>query len=208
KIAILLHPYGPLGGTMHDPLIVSLSRQLNLLGYLVIRPNLRGSGNSGGRTTWTGSSECEDLYLLIKSIFLKEESLLKDIINTPITNFNCKKLMVLGYSYGSVIASKINGETSSEITTFYLALISYPYGYLWALTLFNSTKFNQYLKEAVELTKADEMKLFLCFGTRDQFTSLEHYQEWISNFFEHIEEGRTTDNMVYHIRKDADHFWR
>eukprot|EP01126_Amoeba_proteus_P007974 TRINITY_DN12918_c0_g1_i1.p1 TRINITY_DN12918_c0_g1~~TRINITY_DN12918_c0_g1_i1.p1 ORF type:complete len:238 (+),score=38.36 TRINITY_DN12918_c0_g1_i1:69-716(+) len=112
---ILTHPMPLLGGNMYNNVVSSVFKALCRLGYSVLRFNFRGVGNSTGSGSWRGSHERNDVlsccdYLLAKEI---------------------KKIVLVGYSYGAVIASSCAKERD-QIVGF--ACISYPFGPLnWML---------------------------------------------------------------------------
>lgn len=54
KLAMIAHPYGRLGGSQHDHVVVSLARMLaEQEEYAVLRYDARGSGNSEGSGSWS-----------------------------------------------------------------------------------------------------------------------------------------------------------
>jgi alpha/beta superfamily hydrolase len=61
---LIAHPYGPLGGNLHNNVVVALCREFVALGFSTLRYNSRGVGKSGGRTSWNGLPEVEDLVNL------------------------------------------------------------------------------------------------------------------------------------------------
>ena len=52
-IALLAHPYGPLGGSQRDHVVVAVARALSSAGYRVFTYDARGAGSSQGKTSWT-----------------------------------------------------------------------------------------------------------------------------------------------------------
>jgi len=53
KLALVAHPWGRLGGSKNDHMVVSTSRMLQRQGYDVIRYDSRGAGESEGSASWT-----------------------------------------------------------------------------------------------------------------------------------------------------------
>lgn len=90
---------------------------------------------------------------------------MKAMINHSLNNLGPtppSKIILIGYSYGSVIASAVGGETNDVMA---FAAISYPFSVSWALTLFHGGK---YLNQAASTLKP---KLFIM-GDKDNFTSI------------------------------------
>ncbi|KAK7690445.1 hypothetical protein QCA50_005543 [Cerrena zonata] len=91
KLAICLHPWSWLGGQMDDPVLRAVEDVLLELGFYVIRYNSRGVGRSSGWPSFTGTTEGQDLRLLVEWAL------------TQIPNI--KSVVIFGYSYGSLISS-------------------------------------------------------------------------------------------------------
>lgn len=53
KLALVAHPWGRLGGTKNDHMVISVSRMLQKEGWDVVRYDSRGSGESEGSASWT-----------------------------------------------------------------------------------------------------------------------------------------------------------
>jgi alpha/beta superfamily hydrolase len=71
-----------------------------------------------------------------------------------------KRLVLIGYSYGSVIASAAAGEVPEVVA---YAAISYPFTFAWALTLFQSGAF-------WAQAQTDKPKLFIMGNTVRRWT--------------------------------------
>ncbi|KAF2402685.1 hypothetical protein EJ06DRAFT_579958 [Trichodelitschia bisporula] len=59
-IAIIAHPYAPLGGNYDDPIVCAAVREARDRGCVVGTFNFRGAPSSKGRSSWTGRAECDD----------------------------------------------------------------------------------------------------------------------------------------------------
>ncbi len=59
-IAIVAHPYAPLGGCQDDHIVTATASTLLRLGFMVATFDFRGAGDSPGRTSWTGKAERSD----------------------------------------------------------------------------------------------------------------------------------------------------
>ncbi|KAI9474303.1 MAG: hypothetical protein EXX96DRAFT_488543 [Benjaminiella poitrasii] len=77
---IIAHPYGPLGGSMNNNVVIALQRYFLSEGYVTVCINFRGCGNSKGKTSWTGMPERKD-YISVMNYMLQ----LNDI-NYPSVN--------------------------------------------------------------------------------------------------------------------------
>lgn len=53
RAALIAHPYGRLGGSRSDHVVVALAELLCELGYAVVRYDARGAGESEGSASWT-----------------------------------------------------------------------------------------------------------------------------------------------------------
>ncbi|KAK0713939.1 hypothetical protein B0T26DRAFT_742440 [Lasiosphaeria miniovina] len=64
-VAIVAHPYAPLGGCYDDPVVDMVAATLLRLGFLVGTFNFRGAHGSAGRTSWTAKAEKADYMSMI-----------------------------------------------------------------------------------------------------------------------------------------------
>jgi len=99
RIAIIAHPYGPLGGTRHDPVVQHISAVLVAHGFIASTFNFRGCGHSKGRTSWTGKAETGD-YAAVAAWTLNFAAELQDSAIEGV------ELMLAGYSYGALVAAR------------------------------------------------------------------------------------------------------
>ncbi len=60
---VVTHPYGMLGGNMHNNVVKSVCGRLSELGLTSLRFNFRGYGGSTGRPTWRGGGEKADVMV-------------------------------------------------------------------------------------------------------------------------------------------------
>jgi alpha/beta superfamily hydrolase len=102
RAAIIAHPYGPLGGTLHDGAVQHLAFTLLSHGYIVALFNFRGAGHSKGHTTWTGKAETAD-YAAVAAWVLNFVAALGGC-EAPSTA--PLQLLLAGYSYGALIAAQ------------------------------------------------------------------------------------------------------
>ncbi|KAJ7127109.1 Alpha/Beta hydrolase protein [Mycena epipterygia] len=168
---------------MNDPVLQLLMEPLHARGYHVLRYNSRAVGRSTGWASFTGLSEAGDLEALIEWAL----ATVKDV----------RSVVVLGYSYGSLIASLqpvLPGITTSHI------LLSYPMGVRGWLTLFRS----RYKEKLNELLHNPAANVLVVFGDRDEFTSAANYRTWRS--------GLEAENIAGKLEcvevEGGTHFWR
>jgi len=183
KLAVCLHPWSWLGGRWNDPVLQMLQTPLHARGYHVLRYNSRGVGRSTGWASFTGLSEASDLAALIE--WGIDE--VKDV----------RSVVVLGYSYGSLIASL--QPILPNIPTSHI-LISYPLGVRGWLTLFKSSRYEEALKE---LLRDPASNVLVVAGDCDQFTSSGAYRTWKNT----LEMAPVAKLKCVEV-KDGSHFWR
>ncbi|KAI9000443.1 alpha/beta-hydrolase [Trametes punicea] len=192
KLAICLHPWSWLGGRMNDPVLETVTEPLLERGYDVLRYNSRGVGNSKGWPSLTGSREVEDL---------------KELIHWAMSMIpNLSKLVILGYSHGSLIASMqpalVNVETAHII-------LSYPLGPRQWLTAFHAHRYATALESLVDHPKSN---VLIIYGDKDEFTSVESYDSWAKTLQDHHAErqrSRTQQGRLEIVKVEgASHFWR
>lgn len=124
KAAVVAHPYASLGGTWDDPVVLSLVALLTRKGWVVATFNFCGAGNSKGKTSWTGDREREE-YATVTAFLAKYVECIdphtfmigtpmstNPVVDVPTTSTPTPlkkqpiKILLAGYSYGSLIASR------------------------------------------------------------------------------------------------------
>ena len=146
---VISHPYGPLGGNMMNNVVYALTQHLSNFGFTTLRFNFRGVPPSTGRTSWTGAGEKDDMRAVCEYALTQFE-------RPP------RKIIIIGYSHGSVVGSALGGEMP-EVHAY--AAIAYPFSVAFALTLFRQ---GGYFTSAI---KGEKPKLFVM-GSQDQFTGI------------------------------------
>jgi alpha/beta superfamily hydrolase len=141
NIAIITHPYGPVGGNMENHVVIKAAEIMYRFGFSTLRFNFRGVSPSQGRTSWTGASEVLDVLEAVKYTQSKLKSE---------TGMEHTQIVLVGYSFGSMIATKAAIEIPNLIG---LISISYPSQVMWALTLFNSNEFTSALPQLPDVPK-------------------------------------------------------
>lgn len=110
------------------------------------------------------------------------------VMNYVMDRFRPSRLVIGGYSFGSMIASSMPPPTNIPYS--YL-LISYPLSVQWALATFKSSYFTQQFTQVLSSGKA----LFI-YGDSDQFTGVRSYQKL-----------KFTAPSKAVMIPGADHFW-
>ncbi|KAF7375006.1 Peptidase-S15 domain-containing protein [Mycena sanguinolenta] len=182
KLAVCLHPWSWLGGRWNDPVLHMLMNPLHARGYHVLRYNSRGVGRSTGWPSFTGLSEASDLAALIQWAVDQ----LGDV----------RSVVVLGYSYGSLIASL--QPILPNIPTSHI-LISYPVGVRGWLTMFKS----RYAEALKELLSEPASNVLVVVGDSDEFTSAKTYRTWKNTL-----ETPSAVKLKWVEVESGSHFWR
>ncbi|KAJ5373979.1 hypothetical protein N7517_005985 [Penicillium concentricum] len=115
--AIIAHPYASLGGCYDDPVISFIGGELLQAGCIVGTFNFRGAGHSEGRTSWTAKPELGDyvsfygfmlqyLHLLNLALAPRDQVEPRRVTGEE-GNSPDIRLILGGYSYGSLIASHV-----------------------------------------------------------------------------------------------------
>jgi alpha/beta superfamily hydrolase len=167
---ILCHPMPLLGGNLDNNVVTAIYFTCaSKLRCSTLRFNFRGVGASTGRGSWRGEKERDDVLSCRR--YLVEQ--------TP-----ARKIVLVGYSYGSVIAASVADESETIIG---YAAVSYPFGPLRLMLL----------GPLLDKAKSKKPKFFIT-GAKDNFTSPKKFQHYLKHFPEPLE---------YHIIEDEDHFW-
>ncbi|QIW97257.1 hypothetical protein AMS68_002775 [Peltaster fructicola] len=112
--AVIAHPYSPLGGCYDDPIVLAVTEKLLQQGYIVATFNFRGAAGSAGSTSWSAKGEKEDFITLVGFIVRYMQSLAESNYTpgedaSPVHQApRCPlRLLLAGYSYGSLILTRI-----------------------------------------------------------------------------------------------------
>lgn len=93
-LAVIAHPHPLFGGTKDNKVVQTLARAFLQLGYLTVRFNFRGVGQSAG-THDNGQAECEDMVQLTQQARIK--LLPSDLQSQPVA--------LAGFSFGAFVTS-------------------------------------------------------------------------------------------------------
>lgn len=97
-IALIAHPNPVQGGTKDNKVVTTLAKTFFGLGYVAIRPNLRGVGASAGSFD-QGNGETEDLLAVARYAR---------------TRFDGLPLLLAGFSFGAFVQTRVAQTLSSE----------------------------------------------------------------------------------------------
>jgi len=105
---VVAHPHPLFGGTLDNKVVQTLARAFNELGYISLRPNFRGVGQSGGEHDF-GEGETEDLLQVAG--FARER-------------WGFGEPVLAGFSFGAYVQTRV----AKRIATERLVLIGLPFG--------------------------------------------------------------------------------
>jgi alpha/beta superfamily hydrolase len=90
-LAVLCHPHPLFGGTLDNKVTQTLARALVALGFVSVRPNFRGVGNTAG-THDEGRGEVDDIVTVV-DLFRQR--------------YQPKELVLAGFSFGSFVQTHV-----------------------------------------------------------------------------------------------------
>ncbi|KAM0813939.1 hypothetical protein AB5N19_13941 [Seiridium cardinale] len=103
-VAVVAHPYAPLGGCYDDPIVDLVAGTLLQLGFMVATFNFRGA--SGARTSWTSKPEQADYMSVVG--FMAYYAHYIDFPHRISAESSSSPIMLqAGYSYGAMITTKL-----------------------------------------------------------------------------------------------------
>lgn len=174
---VFTHAYGPLGGSFDHPIICRLYNYFAHQGYMAVKFNFRGVGNSTGKTSYTGSGEKQDLKAVLNFVKCKSD-------------LSPSHFVLVGYSYGCIPIGAVCAEIPNCIG---LIAISYPASVSWALTLWNSRKFANALGSI-----SDDLPILFIMGDHDNFTTVAVLEKFVKS---------VSKTATINIVSDTDHYW-
>ncbi|KLO11578.1 alpha/beta-hydrolase [Schizopora paradoxa] len=185
-LAILLHPWSWLGGSMSDPVLQLLSQTLGAKGFYTIRYNSRGVGGSSGWKSFTGLQEGLDL---------------QEVVQWALSYVaNVRHVLVVGYSHGALVAAQ-QPVLPNPVRTSHI-LLSYPLDKRALLTLFHSSAHAAALKSLLQLEGSN---VLIVYGDHDEFTANESYKAWTEELRGHV---GTSGMLETRLVPNGSHFWR
>ncbi|MCE7504745.1 alpha/beta hydrolase [Polynucleobacter sp. IMCC30063] len=102
-LALIAHPHPLMGGTMDNKVAQTVARTFNQLGYVAVRPNFRGVGESAGVHD-AGNGEIDDLYLLTQWM---RQAVSWQPLGLEIGQIEQLPLALAGFSFGSFVCSHL-----------------------------------------------------------------------------------------------------
>ena len=97
-IALIAHPHSLFGGTLDNKVVNTLAKAFFELGYVAVRPNLRGAGNSQGSFD-DGKGETQDMLAVA-------EHAKGQFGNLP--------FVLAGFSFGAFVQSRVVKQLPAE----------------------------------------------------------------------------------------------
>ena len=97
-IALIAHPNPVQGGTKDNKVVTTLARTFMGLGYVAVRPNFRGVGESEGAHD-NGIGETDDLIA---------------VAEYAMARFDTHVLLLAGFSFGSFVQTRVAKRIASE----------------------------------------------------------------------------------------------
>ena len=170
---VVTHPWGPLGGNMHNNVVSAAVLYFQQLGLTTLRFNFSGCQiGRGGRQV----QQVQEAARLLLSFS---------------TEGPCRYILLVGYSYGSLIAASASFDIPQCVGC---VSIAPPWSVQHWLLLFNSS---YHMNRARQL---DQLPRLMVMGSRDNFTNLDVFREIVSTF--------PSENTTGAGLKGADHFFR
>jgi alpha/beta superfamily hydrolase len=178
RLAVVVsHPWGPLGGNLHNPVVVAAVLYFQRLGITTVRFDFCGS--QIGR----GYRQVQQVEEVVESLLKGDFSKDKALVPTHI--------LLAGYSYGALIIASASASIPACVGC---VLIAPPFGVQHWLLMFHS---NYHLEQA---TKRKSLPRLCILGDHDNFTSE-------SQFLDIVETRFPAETTVGAVVKDADHFF-
>lgn len=107
-LALIGHPHPLLGGSMDNKVAQTLAKTMTMLGYVSVRPNFRGVGQSEG-TFDDGVGEIDDLEQIL--LWMQKPSswleLLGEQENAWYQDVHSMPFVLAGFSFGSYVNSNL-----------------------------------------------------------------------------------------------------
>ena len=97
-IALIAHPHPQFGGTLDNKVVHTLAKAFFELGYIALRPNLRGAGKSQGGYD-EGKGETQDMLA---------------VADYAKSRFGDLPLLLAGFSFGAFVQSRVIKQLPAE----------------------------------------------------------------------------------------------
>lgn len=97
-IALIAHPHPLHGGSLDSKVTATIAKTLAANGYVCVRPNFRGVGNSAGEYAH-GDGEAEDMRAVWQFVSAK---------------FSSAPLLLAGFSFGAYVQAKVAPQLPAQ----------------------------------------------------------------------------------------------
>lgn len=97
-IALIAHPHPLHGGSLDNKVTATIAKTLAAKGYVCVRPNFRGVGNSAGEYAY-GDGEADDMLAVWQFISAK---------------FSSAPLLLAGFSFGAYVQAKVAPQLPAQ----------------------------------------------------------------------------------------------
>jgi hypothetical protein len=210
--AIVTHPWGPLGGNMHNNVVVAATLYLQRLGITTVRFDFVGGFSRG--------------YVQVQQVTAIAEALLRGQYSNNNYNNNItsnqssknptavepspssrrrlvipKRILLVGYSYGSLIGVSASADIPQCVAT---VSIAPPFGVAHWLFLFHA-EYHYQKAAAAEQSSSSSPRTMIprlwILGDQDNFTSESVFQKTLQQRF-------PSEATTGAILKGADHFFQ
>jgi len=183
---IICHPWGLLGGNMHNPVVTRLARYFRRIGITTLQLNFAGSQIGRG---WKEVSQVEEAAsYLLSGTHCSNTSPNMDT-NSQQTHAPSYILLV-GYSYGSLITATATASIPKCVGHISIAP---PFGVMRWLLLFNSSYHTRQAKKRAHLPR------FWIMGEKDNFTSPSTFEKALKEY--------PHDSTTHILLPGIDHFF-
>jgi uncharacterized protein len=182
---IVTHPWKPLGGNMHNNVVVAACLYFQHLGITTARFDFVGLYGRG----YGHVQQVQEVAELLLSGKASSSSSSSSSSSKP-----PQSILLVGYSYGSLITGSASAQIPQCIGT---VSIAPPFTVQCWLLLFNS---KHHLNQAALRNDASFVRLFVI-GDNDNFTSESAFRDVLETQFP--QQGTTTGAVI----KGADHFF-
>ena len=191
---IVTHPWGLLGGNMHNNVVKGIVRWFQQLNITTMRFDFVGTQIGRGTTQVNQVIEASNFLLRGCCCGTQNEDDDDDDDNNKIV-VPPKYILLVGYSYGSIISGSASVSIPRCIG---LICIAPPFAVRHWLYLFNG---NYHLQQ---LGKRKDLPKLFVIGSNDNFTS----EEIFMNIVNDTMPQHTTTTTTGAVLKNADHFFR
>lgn len=174
---IVTHPWGPLGGNMQNSVVLNVVQFFQRLKVTTMRFDFCGMQIGRGYSQIDQVKEAANV--LLKGKFLSSDE-----------QTHPKHILLVGYSYGSIICASATASIPECIGVIWIAP---PLGVRRWLYLFAG---NKHLAQA---HKREDMPQLMIMGSKDNFTSVED--------FERVVKAMPKDSTTSVVLEGSDHFF-